>query len=366
MIYTYQMMAREVQQLAEESTHIAIDRERTRALARAIGSELEEYTPVQTDPALYPDVSLPDNDSDTLQFYLLSTSQHFCIWRRTEAGNVQAWDIVIDGKLHVGARGINAAHIRALRRGQNLLDPTYLASMTMADVLALYRDERDGKTSLQMLPQRLAKLNEIGNVLERRFGGQAANLLAEADGYLFRDDGQGLVQLLLLHFPTAYFDWPFNKLAILLGKLLLLRNAPAIPTTAQFRELTTFRDPQHFAIAADYYIPLFFIRTGVFRISDTLARRLRTRQLIERNSRMEWDYRASTIVAGQILAAEAGLSVPALDEALWQSGFMRCRLCRVGISDEELPCPYRNLSVAYQSEHELMELAWPLVLTPCY
>jgi hypothetical protein len=366
MIYTKATMDAELQWLAAHSKHVLLDEARARDVAQVIGRQVASRAAFQTDPGHSPNQTLPENNADTLQFYLVTTSQHFCIWRRTAGNDVQAWDIEIDGSRYTGARGINAAHVRALREGKNILDPAYLASMTLADIEELYRDERDGRTDLQLLPQRLAKLNEIGRVLQARFGGQAVNLLAEAGAHLFREDGHGLVQLLLLHFPVAYFDWPFNKLAILLGKLLMLRNHSAVPTTSQFQALTAFQDPEHFEIAADYYIPLFFIRTGVFRISEELSQRLRTRQLIERNSRMERDYRACTMMAGRLIAAETNLSIPAIDEELWQSGFLRCRLCRIGVSDEELPCPYREHSVAYQSEHELMELAWPLVLTPCY
>jgi hypothetical protein len=366
MVYDKTSMDQELAWLAAHSEHVTIDHVRAREVARVVARQVESRVAFQTDPAASPNQTLVANNADTLQFYLVTTSQHFCIWRRTESNNVQAWDIGIEGSRYTGARGINAAHVRALHQGKNILDAAYLARMTLPDVEELYRDERDGRADLQLLPQRLAKLNEIGRVLMSRFGGQAANLLAEAGGYLFRDDGHGLVQLLLLHFPIAYFDWPFNKLAILLGKLLMLRNHSPVPTTTQFRALTTFQDPEYFEIAADYYIPLFFIRTGVFHISDELARRLRARQLIERNSQMERDYRASTMIAGRLIAAETGLPLAAIDEELWQSGFMRCRLCRTGIGDDELPCPYRDLSVAYQTDHELMELAWPLVLTTCY
>ena len=55
--------------------------------------------------------------------------------------------------------------MRALRNGKPMLDPAYLASMTMDDVRELYRDERTGEVTLQLLPQRLAKFNEIGRVL---------------------------------------------------------------------------------------------------------------------------------------------------------------------------------------------------------
>ena len=366
MLYSKTRMDDEVQWLADHSQHVTIDRERVLVVSTLIAQNIRKRETLQTDPTQNPNQTLPQNDEDTLQFYLITTSQHFCIWRRTAEGEVRAWDIVIDGQRYVGAGGINAAHIRALRQGKNMLDPAYLASMTLADVQALYRDERNGQADLQMLPQRLAKLNELGRVLQARYDGRAARLLETTGGYLFHENGQGLVQQLLLHFPIAYFDWPFNKLAILLGKLLLLRNWSAIPSTEQFKALTTIHDPEHFEIAADYYIPLFMIRTGIFRISPQLAQRLRERRLIERNGRMERDYRASTIVAGRMIAAETGLSIAAIDEELWRSGFLRCRLCEVAISDEELPCPYREQSLAYQSEHELMELGWPLVLTTCY
>lgn len=366
MLYSREAMRAELQWLADNAHHVTINRERLRQMAMAIAREVEGNASFQTHPGQNPNQTLPENNLDTLQFYLVTTSQHFCIWRRTAEGRVEAWDIIIDGQRYTGARGINAAHVRALRQGKNMLDPGYLASLTLADIQDLYRDERSGEVSLQLLPQRLAKLNELGRVLQQEYDGHVARLLEQAEGYLFRPDARGLVQQLLLRFPIAYFDWPFNKLAILFGKLLLLRSWADVPTTTEFQRLTNIQDRDHFEIAADYYIPLFFIRTGVFQISPELAGRLRRRELIERNGRMERDYRACTMIAGQLIAAETGLPLPVIDEELWRSGFLRCRLCREGISDEELPCPYRDLSLAYQQEHDLMQLGWPLVLTTAY
>lgn len=89
-----------------------------------------------------------------------------------------------------------------------------------------------------------------------------------------------------------------------------------------------YHDPERFEIAADYDIPLFFILTGIFRISEALSDRLRGQRLLDR---------VSALPPG-----------------------------RVGVSDEELPCPYRAVSRGSQEDHDLMELRWPLVLTTCY
>ncbi len=367
MSYSREAMRRELDELVRGAQHVTIVPEKLRGVATVMREELAiPGTSFQTDPRRYPDESMPENNLDTLQFYVVLTAQEFCIWRRSPQGQVEAWEIDIGGRRYVGARGIAAAHIRALRQGKDMLDPVYLVSMTLEDVENFYRDERDGKVTLQMLPQRLAKFNELGRVLSDRYGGHVANLLRRAEGYLFRNDSEGFIQQLLLNFPVAYFDWPFCKLALLFAKFLSTRRLENIPTTAEYRLLTEILDRENFEVAADYYIPLFFIRVGIFRISDELGHRLREQQLIERDSLMEREYRACTIAAGRALAEEAGWSIPTVDTECWETGYLRCRLCKMGITDQELPCPYRKLSKGFQDEHALMELRWPLVFTTCY
>ncbi|MDR7555054.1 MAG: queuosine salvage family protein [Armatimonadota bacterium] len=367
MPYTYEAMRREIADLVGAAVHVTIDDGALADVAVVMRQQLATGgTAFQTDPQRFPAESPAENSRDTLQFYLVLTSQEFCIWRRRPDGAVEAWEITIGGERFVGARGIAAAHMRALRRGQPILDARYLAAMTLDDVRNIYRDERTGQVTLQLLPQRLAKYNELGRVLLERYDGHAANLLEAADGYLFRGDDQGLIQRLLLDFPTAYFDWPFCKLAMLYPKFLSTRAVDGIPTTPGYRRLVRIRDPEHFEIAADYYIPLFFIRTGIFRISADLADRLREQRLIARDSRMEREYRAATVTAGRRLATTTHAAVNAVDTECWRMGYLGCRPCRVGVSDAEHPCAYRGVSRAFQREHALMELRWPLVLTTCY
>lgn len=367
MVYSREAMLREHAELVRNPRHVRIVPEKIREVAAVMSRELARAgDAADVNPAQSPLAALGENNLDTIQFYFILTSQEFCIWRRNASGGVEAWEVEIDGHRYVGAPGIAAAHIRAIRRGQPLLDPAYLAAMTLDDVKEFYRDERTGEVTLQMLPQRLAKFNELGRVLLDSYGGHAANVLRRAEGYLFREDERGLIQQLQLNFPIAYFDWPFCKLAFLLANLLNTRRESWLPTTDEYRALTVIHDPENFEIAADYYIPLFFMRVGIFEIDDELARRLTEQRLIERGSLMEQEFRAGTIVAGRMLAEETGFSVNAVDHECWQMGYLRCRLCREGISDEELPCSYRGISAAYQQTHSLMDLRWPLVLTTCY
>ncbi len=367
MIYSHEALIDELTQIMQEPKHVRINWDRVRPVAEAMHRELAgEGTPYQSDPEEPLKAALPENNRDTLQFLLVLTSQEFLIWRRDRQDQVQAWDVVVDGRHYVGGPGIGAAHARALRRGGDILDPAYLASMTLGDIQDFYRDERSGEVTLQFLPQRLAKFNEIGRVLLDRYQGHVSNLLAEAEGYLFRDDGRGIVQQLLLNFPTAYFDWPFCKLPILFGKFLYERRKGGFPTSDEYEALTEFRDPEHFEIAADYYIPLFFIRTGLFEIGEDFARHLRLQTLINRNSRMEQEFRAATILVGRALVEATGYPANVVDHECWKMGYLRCRICRDNIADDELPCPYRELSIAYQQRPDLMALRWPLVLTTCY
>lgn len=367
MTHSRDAMRREVEDLVRTAAHVRVVPEKVEEVAAVMRRELAGGgASFQTDPQQFPRESPAANDVDTLQFYLVLTSQEFCIWRRDAEGKVEAWDIEIDGRRYVGARGIGAAHMRALRQGKQILDPAYLASMTLDGVKEFYRDERTGKVTLQMLPQRLAKFNELGHVLQERHDGHVASLLDRANGYLFRDDDRGIVQQLHSDFSTAYLDWPFCKLALLFAKFIATRKTEGIPTTADYRRLAQIRDAENFEIAADYYIPLFFIRVGIFRIGDDLLSCLRDQRLIERNSRMEREYRASTITAGRMLAEAAGWPVTVVDTECWKTGYLRCRLCAAGMTDEELPCPYRSISKGYQDEHGLMDLRWPLVLTTCY
>lgn len=366
-IHTQEAMHRELDAIVRNAGQIRVIPERLEVIAQLMADSLRGGQPHQADPRDHPDETVPENNLETLQFLLVLTSQHFCIWQPDqETGAPEAWQVGVGGRTYTGARGINASFVRALREGCELLDASFLAKMTMADLRHIYRDERGPARPLQLMSLRLNKLREIGTVLLERYDGQAAGLFEEAGGRLYRPDGLGLVQALLREFPISYYDWPYCKLAILLGKLVSSRVDLPIPTSAEFRRLAAFDEPDEFEVAADYYIPLFLIRAGVLAVDDELKATLKAGHHIARDSTVEREFRAATMIVGRQLARLTGQPISELDEALWRMGFAHCRPCFPGADESQVPCSYRPTCKAYHEEGDLMQIKWPLVMTPRY
>ena len=365
---TYASRWNEIRRILGATDHLRLNEEAIQAITQTLRDEADQVAVSFTDdPRTYPRESPPTNDDNTLQFFLLLGALSFCIWRRQLNGAVVAWSITVDGESYVGARGLATALMRALREGWNLYDPSVLQRLTPADVVALFRDDATQTTTLQMLPERLAKLHELGHVLVEQYDGHVRTLLERSEGWLYRQEGQGVIQQLLTNFPRSFGDSPFAKLAQLTVKFMVGRRRPWIPTTPEYDRLTQFHDlADALDASADYYIPFFFLRVGLIQADERLLGPLKRRELLERDALLEQGYRAATLELCQRLAQAAKLSIADLDTLVWKQGYLRCRPCHLGVTDEELPCPHRVNCRAFQKDPALMEIGWPLVHTPWY
>ena len=358
--YTHAMMLAELGAITERARHVMLDREQLGRVASIMRSR------THVDDILVPRDSPHLEPAELLQFYLVAGAHNFLIWQRDDAGAVQPWSAYVNGERRFGAPAILACHIRALREGRNILNPDYLSAMTLTDMEAYYRDERTGRVSLQFIPERLAKFHEIGRVLREQYDGTFLTLLERAEGFLFREDSTGIAQGLLTHFPLAYGDWPFCKLIMVaLGHLYHERDA-LFPRGSTYQALVELQDPQSLEVGADYYRPFFLYRVGVLRISDDFRQRLTNQHLIDRDSPLEREYRAWTIMATRALAGQLGVLSHELAQELWAMAFMRCRPCYVGVPEDEVPCSYRPICHSYNEDTGLMRASWPLVLTSWY
>ncbi len=309
-------------------------------------------------------------DDDAIMFTLVNMAQMWQIWERTADSDVRPWHFYWKKELFIGASGITAAHMRALKNGCDLLNPDYLSNLQLSSVENIYRDDHTGVASIPNLRGRLAKFNEIGRVLSNEFDNAATKLLERARGFLYRDDGHGLIQLLAYHFPISFGDFPFFKLAnagVVFG-LLGLRDSD-LPSTHEFVRLTTFNDLANLEGGADYYRPLFLLRLGILEPNHSLRKTLVNSTPIERDGKMEHEIRAGTLVALRKLTERIG-SFPVylfnVEVETHAQAFLRCRHCRVGISDKDLFCSYKPICAAYNTNHELMKIGWPLVETTSY
>jgi hypothetical protein len=337
-LYSHSAMLNELRKIVDAAEHVHIDRKQLERIAEVMRSRLHLKVGdfgVRRD---YPDLE----PADMLQFHLVVGAHNFLFWQRDETGLVVPWQIHINGELRHGFPAYLACHIRALRHGMNVLDPDYLVSM------------------------KLIEIHEVGQVLKEKYYRSFLPLLERAGGYLFRDDGFGLVQQLMNDFPLTYRDWPFcKKVLVTLGNLYQDRDQ-LIPKGSKYRDLIEFRDPERIEVGADYYRPFFFYRVGVLRLSQTFKEILSKQTLIKPDSAMEREYRAWTILAGRELAERLGVTPHDIAVETWAMGYMLCRPCYLGVPEEEVPCSYRSFCHSYNNEPALMKALWPLVLTTKY
>ena len=358
--YTHAAMLAELTGIADRARHVFLDREQLSRVADVMRRRhhVDDFQVRRDSPDLTP--------ADLLQFYMVAGVHNFLIWQRDLSGQVVPWTVHVNGERRYGAPAVYACHVRALQRGRNILDPDYLTSMTLAAMEDYYRDEETGRVTLQFIPQRLAKFHEIGKVLKEKHNRSFLTLLERAEGYLFRDDGQGIAQQLLTHFPLSYRDWPFCKLVMVTVGNLYQDRDRLFPTASRYRDLINLHDPERLEVGADYYRPFFLYRVGVLRISTVLREHLVKRELLDREGPIEREYRAWTILGTRELARRLGVIPHDLARETWAMGFMRCRPCRIGVSEEEVPCSYRPICHSYNEETVLMQALWPLVLTTSY
>jgi putative queuosine salvage protein len=369
--FTRDEQLRELGELLRASKHVKVDDERIKKVAAIAPRDFATgwIRPFQDTDEHYGRPQIELTDLEQLQYSLVAAAQIWLIWERDEAGRARPLTMTVEGTKYVGSATLGACHARAIRSGQNILDAKVLANFAMKDVEDHYRDEASGGVKVQLLDERLANFRELGSVLLREFDGHFVNVLRRADGYLFRPDGNGLIQILERDFPRSFGDWPLAKLAYVFTFALLdLREARQF--APEIDALLRIKDLENLEGGADYYRPWFFLRVGVLAIDDELKGRLRRHELIEASSALENDYRAATIEAMRRLAKKMGgdqvAALRLLERETHAQALLRCRKCRVGISDEELPCPYRGICKATHEDHQLMECGFPLVLTSEY
>lgn len=369
--FTREEQLQELSDLLHVSKHVKMDDERIKKVATIAPPDFATgwIRPFQDTDEHYGRPQIQLNDLDQLQYALVAAAQIWLIWERDENGRARPLTMTVEGTKFVGSATLGACHARAIRSGQNILDPNVLANFSMKDVEDHYRDDATGAVKVQLLDERLANFRELGRVLLAEFDGHFVNVLRRAGGYLFRPDRNGLIQLLERLFPRSFGDWPLAKLAYVFTFALLdMREARHF--TPEIDALLRFKDLENLEGGADYYRPWFFLRVGVLEIDDELKARLRRHELIEPSSALENDYRAATIEAMRRLAGAMGgdrvAALRLLERETHAQALLRCRRCRVGISDEELPCPYRGICKATHEDHELMDCVFPLVLTSEY
>ena len=202
---------------------------------------------------------------------------------------------------------------RAVNADRSWLDAERWQGATLADVEHIF----SGTGRIPMLEARVRILNETGDVLIRKWAGQAGRI-AEAAEF----QAHCIAELLARDFPSFCdaADHHGRPVAILKRAQIFATNlAEAFarvggPMIHGLEKLTAF---------ADYRIPQALRHLCVLRLESQLAARIESKQLIPAGSAEEVELRACTVHAVELMTRAVherhGTAVPAwkMDEFLW-------------------------------------------------
>ncbi len=208
---------------------------------------------------------------------------------------------------------------RALDEGIPLLEGRYLAQVTRADLEHIFR----GNIKMPMLDERVEIFHQVGQALEKNYGGHFHNFVGACSPRLY-DSGKGLIDKLVAEFPrfndTSRYDGhevKFYKLAQL-GIWMLYSSLYA---SGGFR----LEDPEKMTAFADYIVPVVLRVMGITSYSPALENAINTFQMIPRDSAEEIEIRGHCLYATALLREEVNklrppdrqVIIPQIDARLW-------------------------------------------------
>lgn len=242
----------------------------------------------------------------TMDWILLFNAINYSYW------NTPPWYTTVQGKewgKDDEAFGVMAVIAQALHNGIPLQDYTYLSSLDISDIKAIFAgSEKAGE--LPLLEQRLQGWIELGMAFQRF--GNAAGIIRMAE-----QSAPKLAAFLVSSCPSwkdvqMYRDTPlpFHKRAWLCTAMIYERFIDDYN-----RRLI---DWEHIPVFADYRLPQALRAMNILEYSPELTHKVDRHEEIPEDSSQEIEIRACTILAAQMILAELPhLSPLHLDAYLW-------------------------------------------------
>ena len=249
------------------------------------------------------------NPEETVQYYFFVDSINFCFWNEKRK---ERWQFLKNGEWINGYYAFSSAIKQAFLKDKNLLDAAYVSRIPFDKFAEIF----PGKGELLLLKERHQIIQENFSILQRKYSGKAAHLVAEA-----QNDIGKLVELLLRDF-SSFGDWTELE-----GKkLYFLKRAQLFPSDLchafKGEGYGYFKNMGDLTVFVDYKLPQFLEARGALAYADTLRNKLQNQELVERGSREEIEIRANTVYACEMLLerlATLGRNLTAsdLDWMLW-------------------------------------------------
>jgi hypothetical protein len=303
-------MGWEVQKTAEfvakNSNEVRIDRE---ALVRFAHNLFAEDPNVPPWNRVYHFCGKPE---DMVSYLLVLDSINFCFW--PEPGR-KKWELVYNSQRLSGYYAMAASIKKALEEGVPIINARYLAEVSLSELKQIL----DGKGELQLLEERRTILNQLGQVLLDDYKGSACNFVEDS-----RNSAVRLVQLLSEKLGS------YRDIAEYSGQKVFFYKRAQILVADLYGALGggglgSFIDIDMLSCFADYKLPQVLRQLGILCYTQSLAKKVDQRVLLEAGCPEEVEIRAGTIWAVELIRKELkriGVDLRAfeIDWILWNMG----------------------------------------------
>lgn len=268
--------------IIENPKYVKIDYDKINELSEEISKEKLEI------PSWRAPVFLEENNKDTIQSFFLGNSINFA-FSDLDSPEHTKYETIYNGKSWRGSFGMWACLKRSLEEGIPILDAEYLQNVPEKDMEHIFR----GNIKLPLFNERVGIFREMGEVLNKKYGGSFYNLTQSSGNRLF-NNGNGLIERLIRDFPSFDDSDIFNGEIVRFDKRAQL--APGM-LYGRFRNQGIFKvsDVHNIAGFADYVLPKAFRDMDVISYESSLANKVDNQELIEAGSQEELEIRASTI-----------------------------------------------------------------------
>lgn len=216
----------------------------------------------------------------------------------------QAYDVY--GNIQIGSCAMAACFYR------NFGDfPVYARDMrrVLKSFSKFKKIFRGANSSMPMLKKRYRMLCEACDVLEDRFDGDPFNILEEGNFTVIREDGTGILRLLVDAFPTVFRSDTFfndgsgNGVFSPIGNFYFLKRAQLFLLMYHDRAvqsngaLSPLRDVFHIGPIADYQLPRGYRADGILKYSPNLACAVDNAKPLYAGGKAELEIRIATTFA---------------------------------------------------------------------
>jgi len=299
MNYSAELQA--IQNIAEHSDFVRINRARARAFAKDFRLNQTRHW---SDLAPFNFAGLTEDQA--LNFIFIVDSTAFCYWGEPK------WTVSYRGKNYDGFFGVIAAVARAFESGTPILDPHWRAAMSVADLAEVLR----GNVEIPLLAERFEIISEIAKKIVAKYHGNIAELVASGQG-----DALKLVDLLAAEFPSYEDSAEYKGQTVHFLKRANL-TVNDIKVIFKGQGIGAIKNLDLLLGRADYKIPQIMRKLGILEYVPELAEKVDHKIELTHNDPEEIEIRANMLWALELIRQELLPHLPQvtqadIDDYLW-------------------------------------------------